>query len=35
MHSREDGKIEVYVTDVANTMLKVYIDDVVKYEMTL
>lgn len=34
-HSREDGKIEVYVTDVANTMLKVYIDDVVKYEMTL
>ena len=35
MHSRDDGKIEVYVTDVANTMLKVYIDDVVKYEMTL
>ena len=35
LHSREDGKIEVYVTDVENTMLKVYIDDVVKYEMTL
>ncbi len=35
VHSREDGKIEVYVTDVENTMLKVYIDDVVKYEMTL
>jgi serine/threonine-protein kinase len=34
-HSREDGKIEVFVTDVTNTMLKVYIDDVVKYEMTL
>lgn len=34
-HSRDDGKIEVYVTDVENTMLKVYIDDVVKYEMTL
>ena len=34
-HSREDGKIEVYVTDVKNAMLKVYIDDAVEYEMTL
>lgn len=34
-HSREDGKIEVYVTDVKNAMLKVYIDDSVVSEMTL
>lgn len=34
-HTREDGKIDVYVTDVKNAMLKVYIDDEVVSEMTL
>lgn len=34
-HSRNDGKIEVDVTDAPGSMLKVYIDDTVVSEMTL
>ena len=34
-HSRSDGKIEVYVTDIKDAMLKVYIDDEVVSEMKL
>ena len=34
-HSRDDGKIQVEVSDVEGAMLKVYIDDVLKSEMPL
>lgn len=34
-HTREDGKIVVYVTDVQNSMVKVYIDGVVLFEKTM
>ncbi len=34
-HTRDDGKIEVYVTDVKNAMVKIYIDDSVVSEMAL
>ena len=34
-HTRDDGKIEVNVTDVKGAMLKVYVDNTVAYEMPL
>ena len=34
-HSRSDGRIEVYVTDIKGAMLKVYVDDEVVSEMML
>ena len=34
-HSRDDGKIDIYVTDVKNAMVKVYIDDEVVSERVL
>lgn len=34
-HSRDDGKIQVEVSDISGAMLKVYIDDELKSEMPL
>ena len=34
-HTRDDGKIEVFVTEAKNAMVKVYIDNEVVSEMTL
>ncbi len=35
VHTRDDGKIDIPVTDIQGAMLKVYIDDEVQYEMLL